>query len=190
MSFDIAYNTTMKWEGGYSNNAFDTGGETFKGISRKHHPNWLGWTIIDSIKGNPDFLKSVSSNPTLLRLTKEFYKEKYWDNKQLNLELIDKAYIKLACELFDIAVNMGPGTAAKFIQRALNLLNGNGRKYPNITVDGIIGPHTLAMINTHSNEFILLKLVVLIKAKYYIDIVEANETQEEFMIGWINRINF
>jgi rhodanese-related sulfurtransferase len=36
---------------------------------------------------------------------------------------------------------------------------------------------------------LMKKLIILLKAKFYIDIAEKNETQEEFIRGWINRIN-
>jgi len=36
-----------KTEGLFSRNPNDTGGMTYRGISRNYHPNWPGWTIID-----------------------------------------------------------------------------------------------------------------------------------------------
>ena len=41
-NFDEAFALTMKSEGGYANNPNDTGGETYKGVSRKNHPKWNG----------------------------------------------------------------------------------------------------------------------------------------------------
>ena len=48
--FKTAYDRTSKFEGGYSNDEADRGGETFAGIARVYHENWLGWKIIDQYK--------------------------------------------------------------------------------------------------------------------------------------------
>ncbi|WP_446039228.1 putative peptidoglycan-binding domain-containing protein [Streptomyces sp. SID1121] len=50
----------------------------------------------------------------------------------------------IALKLFDVAVNMGGGTAAKFLQRVLNVLNRRQADYPDMTVDGAIGPKTVS----------------------------------------------
>lgn len=60
----------IKWiiinnEGGYSNHPSDYGGETIYGISRKYHPNWLGWKYLN--------------NPTkALELAIDFYIQNYF----------------------------------------------------------------------------------------------------------------
>src|SRR3546814_1476125 len=41
----------------------------------------------------------------------------------------------LAAELFDTGVNMGPGVATGFLQRALNALNRGARDYPDLVRD-------------------------------------------------------
>lgn len=55
--FDKAYFRTCKFEGGYANDKNDSGGETYKGISRVHNPKWGGWKIIDSYKKKKIFRK-------------------------------------------------------------------------------------------------------------------------------------
>ena len=50
MKFEDIFNKTMGIEGGYVDDPDDRGGETYKGISRKNHPAWEGWEIIDSMK--------------------------------------------------------------------------------------------------------------------------------------------
>ena len=50
MSFDNAFAHTQTNEGGYANNKADLGGETYAGISRKYHPKWSGWAIVDELK--------------------------------------------------------------------------------------------------------------------------------------------
>ena len=48
--------------------------------------------------------------------------------------------------LFDSGVNMGCGTAIKFLQRSLNVLNLEQSTYQNIDVDGNIGAITLSCL--------------------------------------------
>lgn len=38
--FNIAFQKTLTHEGGYVNDPEDSGGETYKGISRNNHKNW------------------------------------------------------------------------------------------------------------------------------------------------------
>jgi type VI secretion system secreted protein VgrG len=40
-NFLKAFNTTMTFEGGYANDPDDAGGETYMGISRRYHPDWV-----------------------------------------------------------------------------------------------------------------------------------------------------
>jgi lysozyme family protein len=51
---------------------------------------------------------------------------------------------RIAEELVDTGVNMGPPVAAMMLQRSLNALNGQGKYYPDIAVDGDVGPGTIA----------------------------------------------
>ncbi len=50
---------------------------------------------------------------------------------------------RIAAELFDTGVNMGPAVATTFLQRALTALNRNARDYADLTPDGRVGPMTL-----------------------------------------------
>ncbi|MDP3643078.1 MAG: glycosyl hydrolase 108 family protein [Bacteroidota bacterium] len=59
--FKKAFLLILANEGGYVNDAADPGGETYKGVSRKMHPTWLGWHIIDLIKEKPGFPDSLQS---------------------------------------------------------------------------------------------------------------------------------
>ena len=53
---------TLSEEGGYANVAGDTGGETYRGISRNNFSSWEGWPVIDSMRLNPEFPRCLSSN--------------------------------------------------------------------------------------------------------------------------------
>ncbi|MDO1811820.1 hypothetical protein Q2319_26385, partial [Escherichia coli] len=56
----------------------------------------------------------------------------------------------VAEELLDTGVNCGTGFAKPLLQRALNLLNNNGKaEWPELSVDGIYGPATLNALKTY-----------------------------------------
>jgi lysozyme family protein len=181
--FKTAYKITMAHEGGYANNPNDTGGETWKGIARKKHPDWSGWQLIDKAKQSnfPANLYSVSG---LQELVEKFYKVKFWD--YLKLDLINNQ--KIANELFDTAVNMGQGIAALFLQRSLNVSNRSGKDYPDLQVDGNIGPVTINAVNNHPRPEVLFKVLNTLQGARYVTICENNPTQEIFLNSWLSRV--
>lgn len=181
--FKTAYNITMAHEGGYANNPADTGGETWKGIARKKHPDWPGWTLIDKAK-HGDFPANLNSVPNLQYFVEQFYKVKFWD--YLKLDQINNQ--KIANELFDTSVNMGQGIAALFLQRSLNVSNRNGKDYPDLQVDGAIGAITVNAVNNHPRPDQLFKLINTLQGARYIGICEANPTQEIFLTSWLSRV--
>ena len=102
---------------------------------------------------------------------------------------------RVAAELFDTAVNMGPETATGFLQRALNALNRAARDYPDIAVDREIGPRTLSALDGFlaargkGGETILLRAMEALQGERYIALAERRPSQEAFLYGWLaNRI--
>jgi len=138
MSFAKAFAATMQHEGGYANNPKDQGGETYMGIARNKHPQWLGWPLIDACRKHG---RAFSLDADLSDLVREFYHTEFW--RPLKCHLIDPVSPEVAEELFDAAVNCGPGNGVKFLQRALNALNSRERLYPDLVEDGGMGPKTL-----------------------------------------------
>ncbi len=172
----------MNVEGGYANNPNDHGGETYAGISRVNFPLWAGWQIIDSLKG-AGFPGNLKANQPLSEKKAAFYKQEFWD--AMRMDEISQQFI--AVEMFDMAVNCGLKTAVTFLQRSLNILNNKGTKYPDLAVDGIIGPAVVKTMNSHPNPINVLKCLVSLQGARYILLGEHNPDQEEFMNGWINR---
>lgn len=112
-NFDIAFQRTSKFEGGWVNDDADSGKETYKGISRVYQKSWAGWKIIDSYKKKSNFPKNLESDKTLQELVKKCYRENYW--APIWGDKIDNQNV--ANDLYDTAVNMGVGTSIKLSER-------------------------------------------------------------------------
>src|SRR5579884_2616859 len=90
--FHRAYRATRSYEGGASNDPDDPGGQTNAGISRRAHPEWAGWTLID--QGAP---------PEKLEPLVESFYWSLW--KQYRL---DDVPVDIAPKLFDCIFALGP----------------------------------------------------------------------------------
>lgn len=129
--FKTAFRKTSRWEGGYANNPNDSGGETYKGIARNHHPTWSGWISIDQIKAaHPKGFKTILKNtPELQSKVEDFYKRNFWDKVKLD----ECPNQRVANEVFDMCVNAGISAGVKILQKVLGL-----------PADGKFGPVTLS----------------------------------------------
>lgn len=86
-NFDKAFSMLMEFEGGYSNDPTDRGGETKHGISKKAYPN-----------------ENIAS--LTIERAKELYLRDYW-----GIAGCDDLTYPWDIVVFDTAVNMGPATA-------------------------------------------------------------------------------
>lgn len=178
MSFDVSFEHVVGIEGGYSNNARDSGGATRFGIT-------------EATARAMGYRGDMRDLP--LPFAKTVYRLRYWN--PLMLDAIDDLCPVIAIELFDTGVNMGQGIAAGFLQTALNAFNRMGTQYPDVIVDGSIGPMTvealrrfLALRGTEGIE-VMLKALNCLQGARYIELAHTREKDEEFVYGWIrNRI--
>ena len=189
--FEKAFKNTMGHEGGYSADPDDRGGETYRGISRRYHPSWPGWDIVDNYKDEPGFPSNMKSDSELGHYVEFFYKEHYWD--RFLGDFITSQVV--AEEMFDTAVNMGVSRAVKFLQTGLNVLNRNEKNYRNLVVDGKIGKNTLNALKrllsvSSKEEAYLYKVINILQGGHYISFMTKSEKQEKFARGWLNRVNF
>jgi lysozyme family protein len=173
--FQKAFKIILGHEGSYSNHPNDAGGETMYGIiisvARKH-----GYT--GAMKDMP------------LSIAEKIYYSDYWQPNKL--DEVAAWYEAAAIEMFDIGVNMGIGTASRFLQRAINILNRNQAMYENIVVDGKIGAKTLAALHklkSDADKACLVKVLNIMQGARYIDIMERRESQEVFARGWFKRVS-
>lgn len=121
------------------------------------------------------------------------YRARYWSTPKF--DQIDALDASLAQKLLDIGVNMGTATGVKFMQRALNVLNQQGKAFPDIAVDGGIGPVTMTALQSFYTQRgadgarVLRGMVAAQQSVRDIEIAEADPTQERFEYGWqLNRV--
>jgi lysozyme family protein len=165
-------------EGRYSFNINDAGGETM-------------WGITAATARRNGYLGAMSMMP---RATAETI----YRNEYLVTPGFDKVYAvsqSIAAEMFDTGVNMGANLPGPWLQRILNALNRQGKDYPDIGVDGRIGPATIgalrACINRRGNdgETAILRALNCQQGVRYLDITESRPQNEDFYFGWLlNRV--
>ena len=188
--FDAAFDKVIVGhEGGYVNDKNDFGGETYCGISRRYHPSWSGWVIIDKYKKDPHFPDILYIDIYLNNEVRQFYKEYYWD-----VNLLDEITSQdIADELFDIGVNMGIRRATKFLQEAINYLNKCGTICNDLSVDGIMGPNTLKALSKiilYRGVVYVFKVLNILQGCHYCDEMKKNPSQEKYAYGWFDRVTF
>ena len=184
--FSISYRKTSGHEGGYVDNPSDRGGETYRGIARKRHPDWEGWIIIDRLKMESDFPRNIEVDPDISGLVVKFYHDNFWT--AINGDAIQQQ--EIADELYDTGVNMGVQVSVKILQSSLNILNKNQQLYKDIKEDGNVGQQTLgaiaAFLGTRKLE-LLLKVMNVAQGCRYLQLLQ-DPSQEGFALGWFNRV--
>ena len=118
-AFDICYASIIKSEGGYSDNRADPGGKTNLGVTQRA---WEAW------KHRP--VTEAEMRALTVDAVCPFYRAMYW-----NASHCDSLPVGLALCVFHVAVNAGPGRAAKLLQGIVGAVP-----------DGAIGPATLAIV--------------------------------------------
>lgn len=146
-NFDLAVNMTLRREGVLCDDPKDTGGLTKYGISQTAYPklNIRALTQADAIA---------------------IYKRDYWDKAKCS-----ELPYPLDVLTFDAAVNHGVETAARILQRALE-----------VTDDGIIGPKTIEAARKSPDN---------ICTPYFIHRMWAYSKAKTYEIhgkGWRNRL--
>lgn len=160
-NFHHAFEHVIKSEGGYVNDPHDHGGETNLGVTKKAWADYIGRQVQD---GEMKALTRETVEP--------FYKRNYWDKCHC-----DDLPGGLDYAVFDFAVNAGPGRAAKFLQRAVGVVD-----------DGAIGPSTLAAVAKADPKHALDQFSAA-KESFYNGLVSRDASQQRFIKGWMARVD-
>lgn len=155
--FERLIGFVLAHEGGYVNDPDDPGGETKYGVSKKSYPH-------------------VDIASLTIEQAKDIYYEDWW----LPLKCPQIHDDKVAQKYLDTCVNTGKGTGTKILQRALQMIGYR------ITVDGAIGPKTLAAVNAADPQALLVAMRQQQKA-HYEQLIQKNPKLEKFRRGWMRR---
>jgi len=160
--FKPALAKTLTQEGGWA----DLDGGTYRGIVRKTHPDWGGWSIIDR------YIRKIGRNLRWNEVIKDvhldamvasFYRVNFWGEIRGD----EIKCQRVAENLFDWTVTSW-NDATKALQKIVNT-----------TPDGVFGPKTLKAVNdagcTISDEFRNARI------KFY------KELNGKYSSSWIER---
>lgn len=160
ITFDEAFKRLIGHEGGYSTDRRDPG-------------NWTGGRVgVGTLKGTK-FGLAANTYPNLdiknltLAQAKAIYKKDWWDKLGA-----DGMHSAIVFQLWDFAINAGKIRAIKELQQAVG-----------VPADGIIGPQTLAAVNAHDLNDVILSLTAE-RLKFYTSL----STFKTYGKGWTNRV--
>ena len=160
ITFDEAFKRLIGHEGGYSTDRRDPG-------------NWTGGRVgVGTLKGTK-FGLAANTYPNLdiknltLAQAKAIYKKDWWDKLGA-----DGMHSAIVFQLWDFAINAGKSRAIKELQQAVG-----------VPADGIIGPQTLASVNSHDLNDVILSLTAE-RLKFYTSL----STFKTYGKGWTNRV--
>jgi lysozyme family protein len=186
-SFEVAITRILKTEGGYVIDPSDPGGETYRGVARHYHPRWVGWKRVDEYKRAEGFPGVLDGDRVLDQYVRDFYKDWYWD--AVGLDGVESQ--EIAEEILDMAVHLGVKRAVMFLQRGLNVLNRQGRMWPDLVVDSLSGPRTRTALSKYEAmeaPNFLIKILILQRGGYYVERVLEREESEKYIRGWLRRL--
>ena len=161
-------------EGGYVDNPNDPGGKTKYGITEA-------------------VARSYGYSGAMINLPKSTAFQIYYMLYVVAPNFDDVALVdsKVAEELIDSGVNVGPNKSSKWFQFALNCLNDRERDYKDISEDGNIGPATLRAFQSfkkrrgvNSTQIMLCALDSL-QGYHYLTLAKDNSKFESFLNGWL-----
>jgi len=155
-NFEKCFALVIKNEGGYVDNPKDPGGATNLGCTKKVWEEWIGHEV------TKDDIRALTHADVM-----PLYKKRYWDAvKGDNLpDGVDYA-------VFDLAINSGPGKAAKTLQSVLGA-----------NPDGQIGPATLRTLEAADPRDVATKV-----CEARLAFLQGLATFATFGKGWTRRV--
>jgi lysozyme family protein len=155
-NFDRSLQLVLVHEGGFADHPQDPGGATMKGVTLKTFRRHFGAdkTVTDLKNITPEQLARV-------------YRLGYWDKCRC-----DQLPAGIDYAVFDLAVNSGPGRAAKFLQAAVGAEQ-----------DGAIGQNTIDQVGTKEQPAIINSI-----CDQRLAFLRGLKTFSTFGVGWTKRV--
>lgn len=182
-NFEIANKFTKAAEGGLSDVPEDLGGITNHGVSLVFLRG-----LAEESQANRETLHRMQIRLPITReviktLTPDqatnLFRWQFWNL----LHLDDRMPLRMACLIYDAAVNHGRAWGVKLAQRGYNAAGQGAR----LDDDGVLGPLTrkaLSSADTPAVHDAILKA----RRAYYEAIIAHDARQERFRRGWMNRV--
>jgi lysozyme family protein len=163
----------IRREGGYNDIAEDRGGATNFGVS-------LRYAVGVGLDLNGD---GVVDNSDIRLVTPEragmMYRDDFFARPRIHRlpEVIQP-------QVFDCAVNHGPPRAIMFVQTVVNEC-----QFGPVSVDGVIGPRTVAAAREAQNGMGLLfnNAIMYERIRFYEGLARRDPSQIKFLNGWLRR---
>lgn len=173
-AFAAAFDRLLRVEGGYVDDPADSGGRTRYGVTE----------VVARAYG---YMGAMRELP--LTIAEQIYRGEYWH--LLACEDIAWRSVAVAEELFESGVNCGVARTGMWLQRALNALNDRASRWPDLVVDGRVGPvtlhHVFDLLARPGGESVLLKALNVLQGEHYIGLAERRAKDERFLWGWLTR---
>lgn len=155
-NFEKALQFVLVHEGGFANHPADPGGATMKGVTLNTFRQYYG------AGKTVDDLRHITQEQLA-----HIYRTGYW-----NKCLCDQLPVGVDYAVFDVAVNSGPGRAAKFLQSAVG-----------VAQDGAIGPMTLSKVAEQAPQSLINSL-----CDARLAFLRSLKTFATFGTGWTRRV--
>lgn len=171
---DDIIDRVIKAEADYVDHPSDRGGPTRYGITQARA----------RLEGYMGDMRNLPRD-----LARQIYYKRYVTEP--NFDMIVDIEPVIGEELIDTGVNMGPSVAATFFQRWLNGFNLRGKLYADLFVDGRIGLLSVSALKAYLRQrggegtLVMLAALNSIQGERYLELAEQNETQEDFLYGWM-----
>ena len=163
--FNEAFKHLLEYEGGWSDDASDSGGPTNLGITKTTYESFVNRPV------TKEELKALTDSDV-----KPIYHQNYWNSTRC-----DELPEGLDTCVFDFAVHSGPGNASKELQKIVGT-----------TVDGVIGEKTLKRINYTCEMEGTIRLIesYMNNRRHFLSGLLARRPKDEkFRNGWFSRVN-
>lgn len=182
-NFEIANTFTKAAEGGLTDDPNDRGGITNHGVSLVFLRG-----LAEKSQANRETLHRMQIRLPITRdviktLTPDqatsLFRWQFWNR----LHLDDGMPLRMACLLYDAAVNHGRAWGVRLAQRGYNASSQG----PRLAEDGILGPLTRAALSSADTPAVH-EAILTARRAYYEAIIARDANQACFRRGWMNRI--
>lgn len=163
-------------EGGYVNHAADLGGATAYGITE----------AVARANGYTGLMRDLKRDMAVAIYTRQYVNEPGFARVLAVSALIGE-------EMIDTGVNMGISIPGPWLQRILNALNQEAKLYPDLVVDGQIGPATVMALRSviakrgYEGEAVIVRTLNCLQGARYLEITEKRLANEAFFFGWMQK---